>query len=593
MATCPGYFKVTAKSGLNAREDATTKAKKKGAYTYNTLLYASEEKNGWYYCYKCNDDGTSQGTSALNGWCSGTYLAEHQTNPPKIEEVKEETVKAEAAGETESPKFSNVESNVVGYEIYLGDGTNYHIDNYTIRNVMQIQGLPYQFLTNADARLQEESDSRNYAGASAGNDAALGRKYAEKIIDTMPLLLIQPGTPKFMSEFKSADKKSLLERAIGIIGNNGGEASLDNTLTRDGRYYSFEADWASYYKFVNPICRIAARFLGLQDYTLNGQKLDLVDWSGFINGKTNLFMNTELYGSIPFYINAETSISESFSNDTTQSQLAGTVNGLSDMAREINFLLGYGSNALGADFDAFNQEDLNQNLENVNDIINKLLGKSSMLSNLSKNLVTVAHGGKMIFPEIWSDSSFSRSYQVNFKFTSPDSDKLSIYLNCIVPTIFLLCLCLPRTVNTQPNNYIAPFLVRMIYKGQFNVDMGIITDLSITRGGDDQSWTIDSLPTQIEVSMGVKDLYSALSMTSMDNPFGYDTINNTALMDYMGNMCGINIYKPDILRNIDIWYTQNFWSKIQLQNIGYELWNRCASRYQNTAMSLYNKIFSY
>lgn len=592
MATVPGYFKVTAKSGLNARTDATTSASKKGAYVYNTLLYASEEKNGWYYCYKCNDDGTSQGTSALNGWCSGTYLAEHKIETT-VEEVQEQTEVADSAGETESPTFNNVESNVVGYEIYLGDGTADNIDNYTIRNVMQIQGLPYQFLTNADARLQEESDSRNYSGAPSGNDAALGRKYAEKIIDTMPLLLIQPGTPKFMSEFKSADKKSLLERAIGIIGNNGGDASLDNTLTRDGRYYSFEADWASYYKFVNPMCRIAARFLGLQDYMLNGQKLDVVSWEGFINEKTNLFMDTELYGSIPFYINAETSISESFSNDTTQSQLAGTVNGLSDMAREINFLLGYGSNALGADFDAFNQEDLNQNLENVNDIINKLLGKSSMLSNLSKNLVTVAHGGKMIFPEIWSDSSFSRSYQITFKFTSPDSDKLSIFLNVIVPCIFLLCLCLPRTVNTQPNNYIAPFLVRMIYKGQFNVDMGIITDLSITRGGDDQSWTIDSLPTQVEVSMGVKDLYSALSITSMDNPFGYDTINNTALMDYIGNMCGINIYKPDILRNIDIWYTQNFWSKVQLQNIGYELWNRCASRYQNTAMSLYNKIFSY
>lgn len=585
---CPGYYRVTAPSGLNAREDTNENATKKGAYSYNTLVWATEEKNGWYYCYKCDEGGNSLGTSELNGWCSGKFLSE--TSPSTtVEEVQAESTDTKT---TEQANVPSTQQAISQYEIYTGDGqTEMSYENYTIRNVMQVQGLPYQFLSNADARLQAESDSRNYNGAPSGQDSALGRKYAEKIVETMPILLIQPGTPKFMAEFKDADKKSILERAISIIG--GSQSSLDNTLTRDGRYYSFEADWSSYYHYVNPMCRIAARFLGLQEYTLNGQPLDMADWSAYINQKSNLFMDTELYGAVPFYINAETSISESFSNDTTQSQLASAVNGVSDMGREINFLLGYGANTLGQDFDAFNQEDLNQNLENVNDILNKLMGKSTMINNLVRNFTTVAHGAKMVFPEIWSDSSFSRSYNITFKFVSPDSDKLSIFFNVLVPCIFLLCLTLPRTVNTQPNSYISPFLVRMIYKGQFNIDMGIITDLSITRGGDEQSWTIDSLPTQVEVSMGVKDLYSALSITSMDNPFGYDTINNTALMDYIGNMCGINIYKPDILRNIDIWFTQNFWSKIQLSNIGYELWNKCAQRYQNTAMGLYSKIFSF
>ena len=35
-----------------------------------------------------------------------------------------------------------------------------------------------------------------------------------------------------------------------------------------------------------------------------------------------------------------------------------------------------------------------------------------------------------------------------------------------------------------------------------------------------------------------------------------DLLNNTALLDYLANMCGINVNKPDILRTIDIYYTQ-------------------------------------
>lgn len=586
----PGYYRVTASKGLRARTGTSEKYSIKGAFPYNTLLYASDEKNGWMYCYKCDESGKSLGTSALNGWSSGAYLKAVDSPTGSVGNQSDEETTTSGGQETESSTTQISPIQEGGYSMYIAEPQS---ETYTIRNLMQIHGLPYQFLPTTDSRLEYGTDNRG--NTNSGSDSALGRKYAEKIISTMPLLLLQPGTPRFMSDFKRKDKENFLERAMAFIGdkmfNDGGKSSLEDTLTRDGRYYSFQADWQQYYEFVDPMCRIAARYLGLQDHILNGQPLDKAKWSVFMNKGTSLFMNTELYGAIPFYINSETSMSESFSNDTTQSQLASTVNGISDMGREINFLLGYGSNALGTAFDGFNNEDINQNMENVNEIINKFLGKSSMLSNLAGNLAVVAQGGKMIFPEIWSDSSFSRSYNVTIKLVSPDSDKLSIYFNIIVPIIFLLCLCLPRSVQKYPNDYIAPFLVRGIYKGQYNIDMGIITDMSITRGGDEQSWTIDSLPTQAEVSFTIKDLYSALSITSMKNPFGFDTINNTALMDYIGNMCGINIYKPDVLRDIDIWYTQNFWAKVDLKNIGYELWNNCASRYQKTALSLYNKIF--
>ena len=105
-------------------------------------------------------------------------------------------------------------------------------------------------------------------------------------------------------------------------------------------------------------------------------------------------------------------------------------------------------------------------------------------------------GGKIVFPKIWSNSSFDRSYQLDIKLRSPDHDNLSIFLNVLKPYCKLLALTLPRAMDTaetaskgffkqgisDPNSFRAPFLVKAAVKGMFSIDMGIITSLSATKG---------------------------------------------------------------------------------------------------------------
>ena len=38
-------------------------------------------------------------------------------------------------------------------------------------------------------------------------------------------------------------------------------------------------------------------------------------------------------------------------------------------------------------------------------------------------------------------------------------------------------------------------------------------------------------------------------------------LNNIVLMDYIANLCGININEPDIMRTLLIYYSQNFVDK--------------------------------
>ena len=133
--------------------------------------------------------------------------------------------------------------------------------------------------------------------------------------------------------------------------------------------------------------------------------------------------------------------------------------------------------------------------------------------------------------------------------------------------------------------YNSPFLVRAFYKGLFNVDMGIVTDLSFSKGKEG-AWTLDGLPTEVDVSMTIKDLYQAvLTITSGDQSKWF--MNNTTLMDYMANMCGININKPDILRTFQIYTMLKTNKLVDMPNT---LFSKLSQESTNLLMKAYQNI---
>ena len=68
--------------------------------------------------------------------------------------------------------------------------------------------------------------------------------------------------------------------------------------------------------------------------------------------------------------------------------------------------------------------------------------------------------------------------------------------------------------------------------------MGIITDLSLSKGKEG-SWTVDGLPTEVDVDLTIKDLYNVMAMTPQDQ--SYEFMANTTFLNYMANSCGISI----------------------------------------------------
>lgn len=420
-----------------------------------------------------------------------------------------------------------------------------------VKDLRAILGMPHQFLPTADPRIDNND---------IGENDMFGRVYSERIVKQIPLLLMTPGIPVFMQSYS----KSQREKIIGKLAGFTDEAFNSILGDTSGKYYSLKYAYTEYFHYVNAMLRSAAHFLDIQDEKIDNTplgKLGTRNWlyttsnigsDIFSHGNLSNFLGPYA-GCIAFYADAGTSVDESFGNSTQESELASTVDTLSGKAREFNFIAGNIGGALSID----GIGNLDIAIDNLTSQVKELFGGShSVLGNILGKGRTLLAGGRLLFPEIWSDSSFSRSYSCSMKLISPSGDKLSIFLNILVPIYHLLAFTLPRQSGVE-QAYYSPFLVRAYYKGLFNVDMGIISGLSISKG-DEGEWTIDGIPTVANVSFEIKDLYDGLYMSKQTMDKDLNIMSNIQELDYIANSCGININDQEIMRTVRMYAALGF-----------------------------------
>ncbi len=92
-------------------------------------------------------------------------------------------------------------------------------------------------------------------------------------------------------------------------------------------------------------------------------------------------------------------------------------------------------------------------------------------------------------------------------------------------------------------------MVRATFKGLFSVDYGMITSMSCDRGSEG-TWTLDGLPTQMDVSITIKDRYKTFYISkawgSSDGEYGNAErfVGNDGLTDYLMCLSGVNLAMP-------------------------------------------------
>lgn len=450
------------------------------------------------------------------------------------------------------------------------------IEELLTTNLNGIFGVPYQFMDTVDRRLE---------------NTEIGRKYADKIVARLPLLFLTPGKQVFMEDFTSEETSTVLSYLTGIVtGSSSGNVS--ELISGKGKYYSFQYDYETYFNYVNTMAWSVAYYMGIADEKISiggnkSVKIGNFDWRKATSEAFKTYFNAS--ENIVFYLDGLSQVSESYSNSTTESSLASTINGYSDTSREIQFILG-GQDSVISKLLEGATDATSSIMSSLSSVIGQF-GGGILESLASSGITSVLKGGKIIFPEIWQDFQFDRSYSIDIKLRSPDHDSISIYLNILIPYIHLLALCLPRGVDDDPNAYSSPFLVKAFCKGMFNVDMGLITSMSVTKGAE-CCWNDDGLPTQIDISLEIKDLYSSLFMTAyMDGlkkpNYLKNVVCNTSMMDFLANMAGLNLAQMEMGRRVTMFIQL---SKSNFMTTPSRIWSRFDQKITNLMDRLYNRI---
>lgn len=389
-----------------------------------------------------------------------------------------------------------------------------------------IWGMPFQFTEQADPRINNNH----------------GRVFYQKVLTNLPLVIFQIGKPRFMDggKFLGDSKLSgVVKKALAIQDEDEQERVLNN-LSMSGafnetRYYSFQDDFVTYTNYVNTLCRFTAIKMGLahhNNFDIKSYREDnLVD--------RLLGMNNYM----AFYVTTSTNYNESGSNSTGDSRLSGLIKGAGSLKREIDFLFGRNQ----SDISSLDTASYN---ETIGTLASELGGDpQSFLSRITSMGKSVMSGGNLLFPEIWQDSSFRKSYTVDIKLHSPYGDKESIFMNIYVPLLALLALALPRQSGKQA--YEGPFVIKMFSKGWFNCDLGMVESIDIRKGGgSNNDWNQDFLPLEVDVSLSIKDLYPTIMLTTSKGR-GSLFANNTGLTEYLNLMSGVNLLKINPLKSIE------------------------------------------
>lgn len=546
---------VTPSNGLKTRSGPGTSYDYIGAFNYGAKLTIHESKNGWYRV-----TGTSGWGDLNDVWVSGSYVRVDNSNSVASVPKADTTPVSKPTTSTVTDATSNAE-----WENYFSTFSDANLNNNVsdeyykqlVAKYLNALGSPPRYNMDIDIQYLDE------LGAS-------GRVMNKTLLSNPSILSICPGNVEMFPNLIGSEKDSIVE---AMLSASSGNSKLYDKIKADepgrfsGKLYAFKADTAEYANYLNALCRACAIMLGIGDQLMpdTSTKLKHFDYaywtirkkynpssagsevadgslfrkfgSKFIKSASKLITGAaDDTTYINFFLNGnETSISESISNSTSDSPLSNVMNTISSVGAQINYFTGSG-------FD-IDESTANKAIEAVIGSGDSVIGG---LKNIADNFIK---GGRMVLPKMVDGSSYGKTISCNMRFVSPYGDKFAVFLKCLVPICHLIAMAFPRQLSD--NMYTFPFLIRCAQTGHFNVDLGIISSLTITRGGnDDTSWTVDTLATEWEVTMEITPLVDNLMITSTNHPVLM--CKNEMLLDYLGNFCGFDTYANNIGPKFDL-----------------------------------------
>ena len=379
-----------------------------------------------------------------------------------------------------------------------------------------IGGMPASYLDNTDPPSRDHSNG-------------LGYFYMQQNIVYGQFIAFKPGWIRWNISGDDAQSIANGGSAVAVIGG-----------VLSGSIYQNAPLMDSYWRDVSRACRLCIFLMGLQssavEYVISGgikassksktqgktasQTMVGIQlgnanrnvWRNIGLGLANVIVNKtstaqteesnkEDSGFVAFYVDGNIEAGDALSNATSTSEFK---NALDSMA----------GSATGM----------------VKEVASKMFGAGTTDNNMLDFMV-----GNPLIPDVWSDSTFDKSYTVPMKFVSAAGDPLSIFMNVMFPLIKLLMIALPSGTG---GFIMSPPVLRVFSQSAINTDYAIVTGLSIQKNMN--SLNDYGQPTEISISVSVTDLLPRLFR---DKPgWILHSVNlSSSFSNFMATLCGGNV----------------------------------------------------
>lgn len=227
-------------------------------------------------------------------------------------------------------------------------------------------------------------------------------------------------------------------------------------------------------------------------------------------------------GFVSFRVGYSGTTSESFSSSVEESQIAQKFNSTSSSARSARFDWANGNLGLPG---------VDEVMGAVKDFVAGTLDGLQM-----SGLLALAGNAFVDIPKTWSGSSANLpKAEYTIKLRSPYGTRMSQLMNLYIPLAMLLAAALP--LSTGKRSFTAPFLCEAFCRGRHAIRLGMITDMSITRGTGNLGWSQEGGALGIDVSFSITDMSTVMHLPIQAN-FGFTDKFMQAIGDVAGGVAG-------------------------------------------------------
>ncbi len=241
----------------------------------------------------------------------------------------------------------------------------------------------------------------------------------------------------------------------------------------------------------------------------------------------------------------------------------------------------------------------------MNNITNN---SSQMMKNIGSTMLAMATGGKIDFPMVWKNSSFTPSYSMTIRLYNPSpASEESTQKYIIGPIAALMILSCPQSEDGNVIKW--PFLHRIEIPGISNVIPAFISNVSVIKGGDQQQIAWNQRLGIVDIKIDFGSIFNSLIIeTNEDSMYEFGekrpTLNNylnamstektlesiEMTADLFSDMGGINFSSSGPLLALDA-TTKNMQSRLSNpSSIASDVENSVNSRVSQQLSNISNNI---